>query len=76
MLKLFCSANWIKTDVVDNICKILKIRTVFVNNPEVSDIIFFSNYDGNKFYNFKAKKILFNFEPNLYYHNCDLYFTF
>lgn len=76
MLKLFCSANWIKTDVVDNICKILKIKTVFVNDPNISDIIFFSNYDGNKFDNFKAKKILFNFEPNIYYNTCDLYFTF
>jgi hypothetical protein len=76
MLKIFCSSYWLKSDVFDNICKSLKIQTIVVNDPNNSDIIFFSNYDRNLFDNFNAKKILFNFEPSNYYHNCDLYFSF
>ena len=76
MIKIFCSSNWLKEDVVDNICKNLKNKVIYVQNPGDSDIIFFSNFDGNRFDNFKCPKILFNFEPSFYYHNCDLYFTF
>ena len=76
MIKIFCSSNWLKEDVVNNICKNLKHKTCYIDNPNLSDIIFFSLFDGNIFDNFNVPKILFNFEPSAYNHKCDLYFTF
>ena len=76
MIKIFCSSQWLKEDVIDNISKMLRHKTVYVNNPNESDIIFFSNFDGNIFNNFTIPKILFNFEPSIYTNKCDLYFTF
>ena len=33
MIKFFYSSNWLKDDIVDNICKKLKNKIIYVENP-------------------------------------------